>query len=387
MIDMYLRSTRGTFLYREDRITELLACIAKYYGIDITIVVIYSNKSKNEMVKIGNTNYVIWDLSYWQNYERYLSLLMEFEACENNKDNINTQIQLCAVLYRILSKNFINISELISAKLYAYSLQYQYESINHNDHSEIRKQVNISKAFVFIHELMHEVFSMREWYVKSQREHINTIIELILSNKSDELLNVIYSNSAKDILILKEGIISVLKQEDSNFMEETLADISAFDECIMFIRDIHKPSFEKLIEEIPYIRNSVRHIKYFNATIAQGVTLINEMIYFTNNETTTKGIDSYFERVNAYNAKVIVREHFFVVREHLFWHVYLAQKGYSSSLNTINYCEIKPRQTIVDKHVTPIWNDMVNVGLFQAILDTPEHEGLIREWKKRFSKY
>lgn len=199
-----------------DMILEKMDCIDIYY--------IYSNKASNSIMFLKNNAIIIWDMNFWECFEKYL---MQVENCKRFNKNI-TQGIIC-VISEFLSSKYKSIPE-ISSFLIQIPNEFGIEiDFPQKYYDKVYSISQICKLFSFFHEVGH-----LEHYRKNS-DRIKACQEIVL--------NLINAVDEEDFLSLGEwselgwkSVCLIREKKGNQILEELACDVFAVMNMINYFK-------------------------------------------------------------------------------------------------------------------------------------------------------
>lgn len=181
----------------------------------IDIYYICSNKASNSIMFFDKDAIIIWDINFWQYFEKYL---MQVENCIRFKKNI-TQGIIC-VISEFLSDKYKCIPE-VSSFLIQIPNEFGIELQSpHEYYDKVHNITQICKLFSFFHEIGH-----LEHY-RGNIDRISVCQELVL-----DLIDAVHET---DFLPLGEwsdlgwkSVCLIKERKDNQILEELTCDVFA----------------------------------------------------------------------------------------------------------------------------------------------------------------
>lgn len=253
------------FTIQKEPHAEILESIVSGMLQNANLFFIQSNVA-NHFVFNGETDIIVWDLFYWDLFEKHLMLV---QLAEDTLDNTDKMAEICQLVlanfsYYISSKfdNNIDLSNIMLRD----SLEYGYKQLYMYDYSSLEMPVVLSKIFTLFHEIAHITFdrdaSAKNKYFKYVRENLCEENDL-------ELMSMVKKYYEVDEFLLQSSINDLLCGKNLILLEEIAADhfavIHTFRYAILlFSKFINKPliaySLKKAIMALFVFNNYVNNL-------------------------------------------------------------------------------------------------------------------------------
>lgn len=221
---------------------------------NVDIYYIRSNKASNSVKFFEKNAIIIWDLNFWECFEKYL---MQIEYCKQNNENITQGV--ITVISQFLSEKYRSIPQISSflAQI-PENFGFKLSSLNQN-RDKVYEITQICKLFSFFHEIGH-----LEQYKKSS-DKIRACQELVLDLFSalEESDFSTYDEWAdlgwKSVCLIKEN-------NGGKILEELTCDVFAVINMIDYYMDnkINESTFQLAYNSVVALENISTFQNMFN---------------------------------------------------------------------------------------------------------------------------
>lgn len=208
------------FINQKEPHSEILESIVNSMLQNANMFYIKSNVA-NHFVFSGDTDIIVWDLFYWDLFEKHLMLV---QLAEDSVKDTDKMVEICQLVlanfsYFISSKFNNNID--LSIIMLKDSFEYGYKQLYKYDYSSLEIPVVLSKIFTLFHEIAHITFdrdtSIRNKYYKYVRENLCKENDLELMSMVKEFYEI-------DEVLIQSSINDLLNGKNLIILEEIAAD-------------------------------------------------------------------------------------------------------------------------------------------------------------------
>lgn len=208
------------FIIQKEPHDEMLESIVSGMLQNASLYYIKSNVA-NHFVFNGDTDIIVWDLFYWDLFEKHLMLV---QLAEDSVDDTDKMAEICQLMlanfsYFISSKfnNSIDLSNILLRD----SLEYGYKELYKYNYSALEILIILSKIFTLFHEIAHITFDRD---AKTKNKYFKYVRENLCEENDMELMSMIKKYYEVDEVLLQSSINDLLNGKNLVVLEEIAAD-------------------------------------------------------------------------------------------------------------------------------------------------------------------
>lgn len=222
-IDSYIRVNKKSYwtLICDDNFAQFYKLFKDAYSVDMDFKIICSTSVFPQRIQLSNKEFLLWDMKYWDFFDKYITYMAVFEQSKNEKEIISCQNSMIEIFLEYLVCKFDtqpSISYCIARDIlrglpryYSVPSDSICKRFTNNDFSGIR---TMARLYIMLHEIMHSRYRNNRTAFDEDITTIKQIVSYLLydnirfvKNQLDEQLEVLYSNSLQSILDGKNNIL------------------------------------------------------------------------------------------------------------------------------------------------------------------------------------